>query len=122
LLKEFDHRFRYLKRQPADWNKCKEVGQVGRKEQRVRAIDLLVIMHPHKPGTITSLSKRERQVLELIGESYTSKDVAANLGISIETVSGYRKQICQKLGLHSTAELIAYAVRELEPPNNSTLE
>ena len=64
------------------------------------------------------LSKREEEVLKFIGEGYTSKEIAAQLQISKETVSGYRKQICRKLRLHSTAELIAYSVRYLQtnPP------
>ena len=64
------------------------------------------------------LSKREEEVLKMIGDGCTSKEIAAHLNISKETVSGYRKQICRKLRRHSTAELVAYAVRYLQnyPP------
>ena len=57
------------------------------------------------------LTARELQVLALVGEGKTSKQVAQSLNLSVETVANHRKHICRKLGLHSTAELVAYAVR-----------
>jgi DNA-binding CsgD family transcriptional regulator len=57
------------------------------------------------------LTAREVQVLALVGEGKTSKQVAQSLNLSVETVANHRKHICRKLGLHSTAELVAYAVR-----------
>ena len=59
------------------------------------------------------LTAREQNVLNLIGRGKTSKEIAASLSISVTTVSEYRKRICSKLGLHSTAELVACAVRRL---------
>lgn len=57
------------------------------------------------------LTERELQVLALIGEGKTTKQVAGELSLSVETVANHRKHICHKLGLHSTAELVAYAAR-----------
>ena len=57
------------------------------------------------------LTKRERDILRLIGEGHSSKEIAWQLGLSKQTVSSHRKHICQKLGVHSTAELIVYAIR-----------
>jgi DNA-binding CsgD family transcriptional regulator len=57
------------------------------------------------------LTARETQVLALVGEGKTSKQVAQELNLSVETVANHRKHICRKLGVHSTAELVAYAAR-----------
>lgn len=63
-----------------------------------------------RPTTETSLTTRERQILELIGQGKTSKELAAALGISIETIGNHRKSLCRKLNVHSTAELVQRAV------------
>lgn len=62
---------------------------------------------------ITDLSARESEVLTLIGQGKGSKEIAALLFVSEATVSEYRKRICRRLGLHSTAELAACAVGRL---------
>jgi DNA-binding CsgD family transcriptional regulator len=56
------------------------------------------------------LTARELQILQLIGEGRTSRDIAHALAISLWTVSNHRKHVCSKLNIHSTAELVAYAV------------
>lgn len=58
------------------------------------------------------LTDREREVLQLIAEGRTNKEVAQLLNISITTVETHRTHILQKLGLHSIPELILYAVRK----------
>src|SRR5258706_14685294 len=67
-----------------------------------------------KIATRCTLSRRETEVFKLIGAGCTSKEIAVELHISKETVSGYRKQICHKLCVHSTAELIAYSLQYLQ--------
>lgn len=57
------------------------------------------------------LTSREREVLQLLAEGKTSKDVAARLGVALSTVESYRRQIASKLGIHSIAELTKYAIR-----------
>lgn len=57
------------------------------------------------------LTARELQVLALVSEGKTSKEIARTLTVSVDTVANHRKHICRKLGIHSTAELVAYAVR-----------
>jgi two-component system response regulator NreC len=59
-----------------------------------------------------TLSEREREVFQLIAEGYTSKEVAELLHISPATVETHRAHIMDKLDLHSTAELVLYAVRK----------
>jgi len=58
------------------------------------------------------LTTRERETLQLFAEGKTPKEVAAILNLSLYTVETHRSNIFQKLNLHSTAELILYAVRK----------
>ena len=57
------------------------------------------------------LSARERQVLQLIAEGKTTKEVASTLDISAKTGETYRTRIMEKLDLHITADLVRYAIR-----------
>ena len=58
------------------------------------------------------LSPRERQVLQLIAEGKGTKEVARMLHRSVKTVESHRKNIMEKLDIHTVAELTAYAIRE----------
>ncbi|MGO4884570.1 MAG: response regulator [Bryobacteraceae bacterium] len=58
------------------------------------------------------LTTRERETLQLFAEARTPKEVATMLNLSLYTVETHRSNIFQKLNLHSTAELILYAVRK----------
>lgn len=57
------------------------------------------------------LSSREHEVLQLIAEGKSTKDVAALLGISVKTAESHRSRLMQKLDIHETASLVRYAVR-----------
>jgi DNA-binding NarL/FixJ family response regulator len=57
------------------------------------------------------LSEREREILQLVAEGHSSKGVAELLSISPATVETHRAHILQKLDVHSTAELVLFAVR-----------
>ncbi|MBI1813814.1 MAG: response regulator transcription factor [Deltaproteobacteria bacterium] len=57
------------------------------------------------------LSPREREVLAMICSGRTNREVAEVLGLSVNTVETHRKHIIDKLDLHSTAELVRYAIR-----------
>jgi DNA-binding NarL/FixJ family response regulator len=57
------------------------------------------------------LSIRERQVLQLVAEGKTSKEVAKTLGISRKTVESHRTRIMEKLAIHDMPGLIRYAIR-----------
>jgi DNA-binding NarL/FixJ family response regulator len=57
------------------------------------------------------LSSRERQVLQLVSEGKTSKEVASQLGISLKTAESHRARIMEKLNIHDTAGLVRYALR-----------
>jgi len=57
------------------------------------------------------LTLREREVLQLVAEGHTSKEIAAILNLSVKTAESYRSQIMEKLEIHDTAGLVRYAVR-----------
>ena len=63
-------------------------------------------------ASYSPLSVREREVLQLLAEGKSTKDIAGILNISVKTVESHRKQIMDKLGLYSIAELTKYAIRE----------
>lgn len=58
-----------------------------------------------------NLTHRQRQVLTLVAEGKTAKDIARLLGISFRTVEGHRGIIMKQLGLQTTAELVRYALK-----------
>lgn len=55
-------------------------------------------------------TSRELEILDLLGHGKTSKEIAVVLNLRVATIASHRKNICRKLGAHSTAELIRYAV------------
>jgi RNA polymerase sigma factor (sigma-70 family) len=60
---------------------------------------------------LPELSPREREVLQLLAEGKTNKEMAAALDISVKTVESHRSQIMDKLNIRSIAELTKYAIR-----------
>jgi DNA-binding NarL/FixJ family response regulator len=64
-----------------------------------------------KEQPVDPLTSRERQVLQLIAEGKSTKDVAALLGVSVKTAESHRSRLMQKLDIHETASLVRYAVK-----------
>ena len=62
------------------------------------------------PGLREAFTVREQEILKLLAEGKTSKEIATLLTLSTTTISSHRRSICRKLDIHSTAELIRYAV------------
>jgi DNA-binding NarL/FixJ family response regulator len=58
------------------------------------------------------LTPREREVLQLLAEGNSTREIAQSLFISVKTVETHRRQIMEKLNIHSVAELTKYAIRE----------
>ena len=58
------------------------------------------------------LSPREREVLQLIAEGWSTKQIASHLYVSVKTIETHRRQIMRKLDLHAIADLTKYAIRE----------
>jgi len=73
-----------------------------RRSDRVRELLL------SKPQ-IESLTAAERRILKLVGEDYTSKEIAELLRLSVRTVDNHRQHICDKLKLHGTHSLLKFA-------------
>ncbi len=76
-----------------------------------------VVVEDYKaPANDTSafavLTPREREVLQLFAEGKSPREIAAALHLGLKTVEAYRRQILEKLGFNSFAELVKYAVRE----------
>lgn len=63
-------------------------------------------------SVFSTLTTREREILQLVAEGIRSEDIAARLFISVKTVSSHRRAIMQRLNLHSVAELTKYAIKE----------
>lgn len=75
--------------------------------------DFLLGASPGEALTVSSqLSAREREVLQLIAEGWSTKQIAAHLYVSVKTIETHRRQIMKKLDLHTIADLTKYAIRE----------
>lgn len=67
---------------------------------------------PHLPSeSQPKPSSREREIIQLLAEGKSNKEVASTLGISVKTAETHRAAIMRKLGLHSISELVRYAIR-----------
>jgi len=83
------------------------------KVSRILAEDYVRVLK--QKGAVDSydlLTSREREILQLLAEGKTNKEVAADLNIRLYTVEAHRSHILQKLDLHNSAELVLYAVRK----------
>lgn len=103
------------------------------KGQLVAAVDALSQHQPFFVGTLSAhvvnaylnsgqspakngagadrLTPREREIVQLIAEGRTNKEIALQLGLSVKTADAHRANVMRKLDLHSVSELVRYAVR-----------
>jgi DNA-binding NarL/FixJ family response regulator len=76
----------------------------------------IVVQFERRPGSLTVpkpvLTTRQREILQLVAEGRTAKEIAGILNVSLQTVAFHKHQIMEKLGLHTTAELTKYAIQE----------
>jgi DNA-binding NarL/FixJ family response regulator len=63
------------------------------------------------PPALVDLTTREREIVQLLAEGKTSKEVSVSLSLAVSTDQTHRRQIMSKLGVHSVAELTKYAIR-----------
>jgi len=71
--------------------------------------------NPAAPGgadPYDSLTDREKQVLKLVAEGRSNKDVAEMLGISVKTAMSHREHVMEKLGVHNRTELVRFAIKK----------
>ena len=64
------------------------------------------------PEGLDLLTPREREVLQLIAEGLTSKEIASQLGVSLKTANSHRASLMEKLGIHKAPSLVRFAIRE----------
>jgi DNA-binding NarL/FixJ family response regulator len=93
--------------------------QQGRPFFSARVADY-VLQHYHKrgaaapetaPSPSSTLTTREREVLQLLVEGQSNKEVASSLGIGVKTAEAHRANLMKKLSVHSMSELVRYAIR-----------
>jgi DNA-binding NarL/FixJ family response regulator len=77
----------------------------------VAPILLSRVQNPRGAAAGPALTAREREVLRLVGQGATSKDIAQHLRISPKTAQAHRDNLKQKLNLRSTAEMVRYAIK-----------
>ena len=65
----------------------------------------------HKTGVYERLTPRQREVVQLITEGFTSKEIAKKLNVSVKTIDTHRTQIMERLNIHDIASLVRYAIR-----------
>ena len=77
-----------------------------------------VLKEPQEDGTFDKLTPREKQVLTMIAEGKSNKEIAALLNLSVNTVAVHRANLMDALNIHKAAELVLYAVRKglVTPP------
>jgi DNA-binding NarL/FixJ family response regulator len=74
----------------------------------------LVQEYLHQGGkaiAVQELTSRQREILQLIAEGHSTKDIAQKLSLSIKTVESHRMDIMNRLGIHDVAGLVRYAIR-----------
>mgnify|MGYP002624347507 CR=1 FL=1 len=71
------------------------------------------IAHPDDsaPSGVSMLTDREREVLQLIAEGLSSKEIASVLGVSLKTVDSHRSNLMEKLDIHKVSGLVRFAIR-----------
>lgn len=111
----------YIMKSDADRDLISAVEALGNRRTffTARAADML-FNDFSQPGTSTSepqaitrdrLTPREREIVQLLAEGKSSKEVAVALGISVKTAETHRANIMRKLELHSVSEVVRYAVK-----------
>jgi len=100
----------YILKDAMDIDLASAVKQVAA-GQKVIAPGLLC-SSPEADADHGKLTNRERQILQLIAEGKSNKEIAVLLDLSVNTVSVHRANLMDALGIHRTAELVLYAVRK----------
>jgi DNA-binding NarL/FixJ family response regulator len=78
-----------------------------------RVLDPGLITTEREPeDTFDRLTQREKQILQMIAEGNSNKEIAALLNLSVNTVAVHRANLMDALGMHRTAELVVYAIRK----------
>jgi DNA-binding NarL/FixJ family response regulator len=84
----------------------------GRSYFSPRVVDVMraLMISGGRDDSLESLTTREREIVQLIAESFSNKEIAANLGMSVRTADTHRTNIMRKLNLHDVAALTRWAI------------
>lgn len=106
----------YLLKADANNHLIAAVQALGRHEAyisgKLSANLLDTLLTKRRDGHRELLTPREKVVVQLIAEGHTNKAACAKLGVSLKTIETHRASAMRKLGLHTTADLVRYAVRQ----------
>jgi DNA-binding NarL/FixJ family response regulator len=85
--------------------------------QKIKDRHLMEEKQPNRKDSVIGLTSRQREILQLLAEGKSSKEVAFALNISVKTAETHRTNIMRRLSCHSVSELVRYAVRNeiIEP-------
>jgi DNA-binding NarL/FixJ family response regulator len=72
----------------------------------------ITLMEKNDSSAFSTLTSREREVLQLLVEGRTAKEIAGQLRLSLKTIETHRQQLMDKLNIHNIAQLTKYAIRE----------
>lgn len=75
-------------------------------------ITALLKLEPSRLATIDDLTTRQREILQLVGEGFSAKAIAGQLKVSHRTIEFHKTKIMEQLDLHTTADLVKYAITQ----------
>jgi len=76
-----------------------------------QVVDAIASPAPSASSGLGVLTDREREVLQLIAEGLSSKEIAAMLGVSLKTIDSHRSNLMEKLDIHKVSGLVRFAIR-----------
>jgi DNA-binding NarL/FixJ family response regulator len=76
-----------------------------------QVVDAIARPGDSSPSGVAMLTDREREVLQLIAEGLSSKEIAGMLGVSLKTIDSHRSNLMQKLDIHKVSGLVRFAIR-----------
>jgi DNA-binding NarL/FixJ family response regulator len=76
-----------------------------------QVVDAIARPGDSSPSGVSILTDREREVLQLIAEGLSSKEIASMLGVSLKTVDSHRSNLMEKLDIHKVSGLVRFAIR-----------
>jgi len=76
-----------------------------------QVVDAIARPGDSSPSGVSMLTDRERQVLQLIAEGLSSKEIAGELGVSLKTIDSHRSNLMEKLDIHKVSGLVRFAIR-----------
>jgi DNA-binding NarL/FixJ family response regulator len=92
--------------QEGPWRPSRRAAPISARHRRVLRT---VVANPESGNSPDFLTEREREILQLVAEGNSTKDIAAKLGISMKTVDNHRTNLMRKLNMHDVASLTRHA-------------